>query len=159
MTIQRPSIKKVSVHRRYLGLSAIAKIKASKLKKSIEVIASALAKVRTLSIDVDEDKVQRLKTVLAQLYWQYSRIAFVDEELLRDPLPRCLANRRTFDSFTESEIRNNFRFQSKSQLTRLLECFDFPDYFYKGGHKYSGEETLVIGLYRLRYPNRLYDDC
>jgi len=74
-------------------------------------------------------------------------------------LPSIMSKHRSIDSFTDSEIVSYFRFRSKSQLHALCEGFQFPAAMYDSisRHKFSSEEVLLVGLYRMSHTNR-YDD-
>jgi len=43
-----------------------------------------------------------------------------------DPLPRIERKYRTVDSFEDTEVRQLFRFESRDQLHRLCQGFQFP---------------------------------
>jgi hypothetical protein len=55
-------------------------------------------------------------------------------------------------------IVGSFRFKSTTQLLRLRNGFQFPSYVSTGsGHRFSGDEILLCGLYRLHFPNKFSD--
>ena len=76
---------------------------------------------------------------------------------LNSDLSPIVSRNRTIESFNGEEIPSYFRFRGKGQLYQLLNGFEFPDFLYtKSRHKFSGEEVLLIGLYRLSHVGRLH---
>ena len=56
----------------------------------------------------------------------------------------------TVDGLEDERISNNFRFDSKEQLRRLFNGFQFPKEFITSSrHKLTGEEVFLFGLFRL----------
>ena len=77
---------------------------------------------------------------------------------INDPLPPVNRMYRTIDSFDDTDIRQYFRFETKDQLHRLVTGFRFPEELRSGvGNKFSGEEILLCGIYRLHSVNSLGD--
>ena len=76
-----------------------------------------------------------------------------------DPLPRIERKYRTVDSFEDTEVRQLFRFESRDQLHRLGQGFQFPLEMVYGccGNKFTGEEVLLCEIYRIRCINTLGD--
>jgi hypothetical protein len=72
-------------------------------------------------------------------------------------LPSVVNLKRSINSFNDTDIPILFRFRDKSQLHRLIAGFNFPDSSSIGGYRFSGEELLLCGLYRLHSPNTLGD--
>ena len=79
---------------------------------------------------------------------------------IHDALPPIQRRYRTIDSFEETDIRQLFRFETKDQLKRLVRGFRFPSEMRsegQGGNKFTGEEVLLCGLFRLHSVNSLGD--
>jgi hypothetical protein len=71
---------------------------------------------------------------------------------LNMPLRRIVSRQRMIDSFHDDEIPLYFRFRSKEQLHKLLQCFQFPEFMKSDdGHIFHREEVLLIGIYRLSH--------
>lgn len=67
-----------------------------------------------------------------------------------------LRRKRLFTAYTDDEIETLFGFKSAHQLTELKNQFEFPDdIVLDSHHRFTGEEALMIGLYRLRHPEPL----
>ena len=75
-------------------------------------------------------------------------------------IPRVLLFRlnRTINSFSPTEIPDSFRFRSRHQLRQLLELLKIPQRIrLPHRHSCTGEELLLIGLYRLSSTKDLVD--
>jgi hypothetical protein len=72
--------------------------------------------------------------------------------------PQCLPIpvrlNRTIESFHYSECWGMFRFR-KWDLMRLKIALRIPDVVVYQGSKFTGEEVLLAGLYRLKSPENL----
>jgi len=68
-----------------------------------------------------------------------------------EPLPAVINLHRTIDSFHETETKDLFRFK-KEQIKRLYAALEFPAEFHFEGCKFTGEEILLAGLYRMAQP-------
>ena len=96
--------------------------------------------------------------LLSKLIKQYADIRYVSVAEIRQPLRKLEPKKRTIDSFRDEEVHTYFRFRSKEQLRRLLVGFRFPKYMLtKDGHRFTSEEVMLIGLYRLHRPTTLSD--
>jgi hypothetical protein len=73
--------------------------------------------------------------------------------------PRSYANRKPrFDCYSDSDILRKFKFRSKDDLIKLKMCFRVPDaVVLPCGHRFTGEEIIMISLYRLHFPSKLND--
>ena len=82
----------------------------------------------------------------------HGRLSIIDTD-------RSLWNRRlnrTIDSFTDEPIKNNFNFQNRWQLHTLYSCFRVPvEIRLDNGCLVSGEEALLVTIYRLSWPRKL----
>ena len=58
----------------------------------------------------------------------------------------------SIDALADVDISSEYRFSSKAKLRSLMTCFRVPQEFHlsvaDGGHKFSGEEALLLWLYR-----------
>ena len=62
----------------------------------------------------------------------------------------------TIDSFTDEQIKNNFNFQNRGQLHALYSCLRVPvEIRLDNGCLVSGEEALLVTIYRLSWPRKL----
>ena len=60
------------------------------------------------------------------------------------------------DQFADADIEANFRFRSKAQLYKFIECFQFPEWMRssKSRNVFHREEVVLLGLFRMSYPNK-----
>ena len=62
---------------------------------------------------------------------------------------------RTVDRFTDDKSYNNFQFR-RGDPHRLIACLDLPPAVRcSNGRKFSGEEAVLISLFRLAHPGKL----
>jgi hypothetical protein len=74
-------------------------------------------------------------------------------------IPPIVNVKITIDSLQDEFIPANFRFRNKEQLYRLLAGLEFADeYVDSVGNKFTSEEILLAGLYRLHSVNVLGDE-
>lgn len=65
---------------------------------------------------------------------------------------------RTIDSFSDSWIHLPCRFLNKTQMKELIEYFHIPQQFTLSNRSVcSGEEALLVTLFKLAFPERLID--
>ena len=62
------------------------------------------------------------------------------------------------DGLDDESIPSLFRYRNKEQLHRILTAFHFPNWIMDSQEtKFTGEEVLLLGLYRLHAPNNYSD--
>lgn len=89
---------------------------------------------------------------------KYIEIKFVPAAELTAKLRKIERKHLTIDDLIEADIHIHFRFRSKDQLRRLRDGFQFPATMFSGKiTRFTGEEILLLGLYRLARPTRLVD--
>lgn len=102
-------------------------------------------------------QVKSLAILGVKFFYQY-RLAISPPVKLNLRLPIIERKHRTIDSFSDDEIKQNFRFVTKEQLHRVFLGLHFPDeVILPSRHRFHGQECFLVGLYRLRYPNTLYN--
>jgi len=151
--VRRPSIKSLSVRRRSLGITARGKLEAKRLRKILSHLKQAIAELQAI-----RRPATRLIKLYREIMVKYVDIAFV-------PLAELTAKLRTIErkylkinDLIEEDIHINFRFRTKQQLHRLRAGFQFPAVMKSGKvTAFSGEEVMLLGLYRLARPTRLVD--
>jgi hypothetical protein len=163
----RPSIKKLSLLRRHHGLTVRAQYQARRLGKVIVRLVRLESQLKSLPAEsyaavVDPEQMIKLRQVIGLLFLKYRSTAMIRQDELQAPIERASNyyrdGRRSIESFAASEIPLKFRFRNASQLQRLLEGFQFPETMHdSAGHKFSGEEVLLLGLYRLSTAKPLSD--
>ncbi len=105
----------------------------------------------------DDDDDDLLEYLLFQKVKAYHKNLFVNQKFF-DHLPKILNKHLTIDSLEDWEIPSLFRFRSKSQLYRLLNGFRFRDFYHASNrYRFSGEEILLAGLFRLSHITTLGD--
>jgi hypothetical protein len=121
----RPAIKKLSLRRRHLGITALDR---NNIKRMILAMIS-FGRMKKLIDERDEDDErredvnERLMRLVTLTLERYKEIAYVDIASLRAPLPAIQRRYRTIESFADDEIPIYFRFRSKEQLHRLMNAF------------------------------------
>lgn len=136
------------LHRRYQAITCKDAQELTKCKRYIRRISKALGYPIT----------DRTKTTLRKLLRaQVSKSIKV--RICRD-LPPRLRERKNyrFHSFEEWELPHLFRFRTHDDLRRLKRCLNIADVVtLSNKSKINGEEYLLLGLFRLAAPQRLFD--
>jgi hypothetical protein len=147
----KPIIKSLNVRKRWLAKTALETVQIRILndqKRSIYAILKKLIDIHGFN----EDILVEFFKILVKLNMCIARIEKVDERINQRP-GKIESKHRTIDSFKDEDIPNIFRFRNKAQLKALFDGLGFPLLFKgKKGHKYSGEEVLLLGLFRLANP-------
>ena len=149
--------KKLSLYRRHHGLVTLEVSRVKKYQKYVNAFRKA---IEILQTGIVNEITLYLCDVfyIMQLLYVYKIYKILDPTDLNSRIPRILNLNRTIDSFLDSNIPIYFRFRNKEQLKRLIVGFRIPDFVYVAEtHKFSAEEILLIGLYRLHVPNTLGD--
>lgn len=89
--------------------------------------------------------------LLLERYYQLSYVHMPIERRIFTP-------RRLIDSYNDVDVKLHFRFNSAEQLRRIVTGFQLTQsYTLPSRHSFSGEEALLILLYRFHYPERYVD--
>ena len=154
LILKTRSAWQLSLRRRNESLTANDRVSIS---KSNEMIHYLLAKRRKLlmeeaSPDNDEDIqsiTQRIESIYLEMQSQLS--------IQRVELQNIHRN-RTIESFSDEWILNNTRFHSGADLKRLFTKLQIPQKIVLSNKSIvSGEEAILVTLYRLSFPRRLSD--
>ena len=145
---RRCSIKSYALKSRYLGLTVQEKRKASNYRRWIRqlIIIQAVDGTGAEAAELEE-----VTEILILMYVKLTR----ERRIPRIPIPR---QNRTIESFSDIEISDCFRFRNRLQLHQLKSLLKIPDNFnlpYR--HSCTGEELLLVGLYRLSSTKDLID--
>ena len=148
----RPAIKELSSRRRHLGVKAIDRVAL----KSLEGMICDLLVIRHISKkssnQISRSSMDALENSIKFLLRKVNEIILPPAEL-HAKLPPVIDLHRTIDSFRDEEIPNNFRFRSKSQLSKLIRCFQMPELLRSTqGHVFKSEELLLVTLFRFHCP-------
>jgi hypothetical protein len=88
--------------------------------------------------------------MVAILLTGHNGLITVPPELVA-PLHKIEPKHRRIDSFRDEQCHMYFRFETREKLRRVFRAFQFPEWMKDScGHKYSGEEVFLVGLYRMR---------
>jgi hypothetical protein len=156
---RRPSKKQLSVRRRHLGATSRMRMEISRLYERISIISKLIGSMRRANRYKNIKKIYKLKKLLQTLLHEALLLDSAPAELF-NALPKIRKLTVTIDSFDDEEIPIYFRFDNKDQLRRLVSGFKFPiEFKLKYGHKFTGEEVLLVGLYRLHRPTSILDAC
>ncbi len=164
---RRPTIKKLSVRRRHHGLTARDRTNANNVLKVLRWLVEAKKWIAKIGLDdesdvmIPEDADEKMNIAILKLVVQYRKVAFISSAILRSPLPKIDRKYRTIDSFVEDEVPLYFRFRNKEQLKRLKKAFHIGEKVVagSGGHVFTGDEFLLVSLYRLHRPTTILDAC
>lgn len=89
-----------------------------------------------------------LLVLLLKLYYQLSYVHL-------PPEIRLFTTRKSINSYSDADIKLHFRFHGGNQLIRIVVWFQFThSHTLPSRHVFSGEEALIILLYRFYYPER-----
>ena len=149
MLFKRPPRRTLSIHRRHLGLTVGMIFQKRAIKRMILAVAEQLSNTISTSL------MMSLCSILEKLLKKYRQIAYIDvakELRYNDPSKRSIA------AWSNDEVYLNFRFLNRAQVFRLKDGFKFPEKItLQSRHEFSGEEAVLILLYRFHYPGRLTD--
>ena len=150
---RRPTIKKLTLRRRYLGLTALGRNNIKVYQKAIFILAKVQKVLRDPSLQHQlrdimlENAPERVENALRVLLTAYVKLSYVDAARLDAPLPKIIRRYRTINSFSDEDIPTYFRFRSKEQLHRLKKAFHIGDTFKsKFGHVFTGDEFLLVSF-------------
>jgi hypothetical protein len=88
---------------------------------------------------------------------EYELTNTIDAAILWSKLNKISRTNIKIDHLSNNFI-NQLRFNNQEQLRSLIRAFQFPDLFRaKNGLRFTADEVLLCGLYRLHYPNRFID--
>jgi len=149
----RPSIKKLYVRRRHLGLNALDRINLKYLQQVI--ISSVVVNKKLLAKKATRSNIKLLQCVKVFLLYavtSYYQILLAPDEL-NFRLPKVKNRHRNIQSFDDEDFPTNFRFLSKEQIRLLIRCFQMPEIMRDSyGHKFITEELFLVVLYYLHFP-------
>ena len=147
--------KKLTVRRRAYALNALTRIRSRKMRNTIAVACRVLHGIRLQRIGSIEDyREARLASFLRRFIFLHLWLTTVQREALHGHLPKIESKHVTIALLNEHDIPQHFRFKTKDQLYRLLHGFQFPHVMFgPSGHKFSGEEVLLLGLFRMHFPS------
>ena len=151
---RRPTKYKLSVRRRCFAISANDVTRSKDSLSKMEIVIKAL-KVAELIDDIKfrEECLQKLRVILAYLGYSWYQLVKPPQGL-NDPLTKIHRRNSYIDKYSPEECSSNFRFRDAAQLRRLYTVFRFPRFLRTPcRHVFSGEEVLLVGLYRLHAPN------
>ena len=155
---KKPSKKELNYRKRCFGMTSLDRIQVAHKLKSIGRLQNIALRIGDDS-GSDMDEICGDLMILQELIREEIREIEEMDPRMGDPLPRIERKYRTIDSFEETDVRQLFRFESRDQLHTLCQGFQFPLEMVYGccGNKFSGEEVLLCGIYRIHCNNTLGD--
>jgi nuclease HARBI1 len=88
----------------------------------------------------------------------YDIIRTIESAKLWQKLPKIKRTNIKISELSPNFVYTHFRFVNIAQLELLKEGFRIPNEMKaSNGSKFTADELLLCGLYRLHYPNRFYD--
>jgi nuclease HARBI1 len=160
MIEKRLPAKKLSIRRREHSFKALNRIHCSYFLKGmlISFLCHNFFLIQSDDYPICEEFSSSYRLLFAIFYQNYLSLRCIDSTLLWRKLPKIHRVNIQINDLQDNFIYTHFRFHNKEQLRRLLECFQFPDFLRSSnGLKFSKDEVLLCGLYRLHFPNRYYD--
>jgi len=138
-----PTIKMLSLRRRYCGMTALSRIKLNQAREM--AMKSAVVYLLMTKFGADCQNLDIMKLVLIGCCFNYMSLMTPHPHLYMK-LPKIVSKRRTIESFTDSEIVSYFRFRKKNQLKALILGFAFPSELYanNSSHKFMFMVTQLI---------------
>ena len=154
---KKPAKKNLYYRKRAFGMSSLDRTEVNRKSKFIKDVQKLMLFAADDSGSDMEELFEDLCDLQDSLCEEIRELEEVDPRI-HDPLPPVHRKYRTIDSFDDTDIRQYFRFETKDQLHRLVTGFRFPEELRSGvGNKFSGEEILLCGIYRLHSVNALGD--
>jgi len=154
---KKPAKKKIYYRKRSFGMSSLDRTEVKEISKVMRDVQNLMLHAMDDSGSDMDELLEDLSDLQDHLAEEIRGLEEVDPKI-KDPLPLIGRTYRTIDSFEDTEIRQLFRFENKDQLHRLLIGFRFPKEIKSTvGNKFSGEEVLLCGIYRLHSVNVLGD--
>ena len=151
----KPSIAKLTWRRRAFGMTAVDRAEAKELLETHNSIDDVIEYLKYCEDDVDLEEIDSLQTLQAEIMQRVSILVDPDPQLY-EPLPQVVNKHVTIDMFEEDQCYQFFRFK-KEQLQKLKTGLHFPNVMTSQSYRYSVDEILQAGLFRLASPNRLGD--
>jgi hypothetical protein len=154
----RLSKKAYSVRRRRFGYSGLERIELNKLRSKIKRWSRIVEIYKSRNEDgLYNTQIIQTQSLLKYYFIQMWRIIKPPPEATEklSSIKRADGGKISIDKLVDDDIRELYRFESKQQLYDLLEGFQFPETLRsKNGNVYTREEVLLLGLYRLHFPNK-----
>jgi hypothetical protein len=155
--MEKPSIKSLSYRRRTYGLTSLDRANVEAIQKELIDIADIQKCLMQDNYLENQVEIAELEVIEAGLIADMEAILTADAAMF-EPLPKIVNKHVTINSFSDEQICSNFRFRNQLQLNQLLEGFEFHNRSFKyNGNRYSGEEVLLAGLFRLSHISRFGD--
>jgi hypothetical protein len=151
--LRRPKAKELSLHRRHLALTARMRIELKRLVEMMAVTGKLIATAHT------RKQKRKLKIVIRKLFFRLHAI-YSPPSGLFEKLEHIEHVPVGLDDFNDQDIPTYFRFKNKNQLRRIIQGFRVDEWMTcRSGHKFTGVEVCLVGLYRLHRPTSLGDAC
>jgi hypothetical protein len=149
MVIQiRPRKKKLTLRRRHLGSSPLREVWGQSL---LELASRLILRIKN---EEEESEADDPKDYLRRVHRLRLSVIGISSDMLLSPLPKIHRTRIRINDLVDAHIPGLFRFNDKAQLLRLCAAFQFPPFFIaQNGLRFTCEEVLLCGLYRLHFPN------
>jgi len=170
----RPSIKSLSGDRRNwaksqkLYLTADNRIRAKLVDREIKYldleICRTIPLVRSSKVGPSALKrLLKLRSVLELALLDQIAVPFDVRKMNYGAPSKRRGPSVTIDGWDDTRVPEDFRVDTKVELWDLFACFQFPDKMKsKWGHKFTGEEVFLFGMYRLcnifKLQNQLVSD-
>ena len=149
--IRRLPAKKLSFERRHTALTCLDKMHLEVIYKKVLVVSRYMGMLRRRGSPSKVASYYRRFLIM-----KYMRITNGDK--MNIALTKLESKHRTIDSFSDEDLPGSFRFHTKDQLHALVTGFQIPEKMTSTeGCVFSGEECLLVFLYRLRRPTTTTD--
>ena len=152
----RPTKDMLSVRRRAYGMTPNDVVRLKRVQRLMSHVVQAiqvLPHIPGLDESMQTERKKELLKIFAGLALQWKDLVAVPPEL-NSPLSRINRLYPSISDFSDELIHDLFRFDSGLQLRTIFKAFRFPKSFeHPNGYRFSGEEILMAGLFRLHAPN------
>jgi hypothetical protein len=154
MLLKRPC-GELSLRKRCYGSTAIDETKQFQAQKILKTVSTLIVLCES-DEESDEDFLENMYIDLLK-YIMENSLAHPDSLL---PLPKIENKHLTIANLCDNDIPANFRFKDKNQLNSLLIGLKFHEIYIEGPSyfKYTGEEILLAGLFRMHSINVFGDE-
>jgi hypothetical protein len=159
MIYKKKDIKKCSWRRRKLGevMLVTENILCNRINRLMLKYTYQFQRYVMCFDDGSKRVKMKIREIISKLLKIRNQVACVTYNVYDIPLKIVERKFITIDKLDNDLISEYFRFKSKNDLHRLYAGFKFNESYVYSSHKYSGEEVLLVGLYRLHSPNTTGD--
>lgn len=154
LTIKTKSAWQLGLRRRSEALTASDRVHAFKQNEMVQYLVQKRSKLLRDKVSPEnDDAIQSVTRSIVEIKSNLDNYLTVERAVFTN-----VHKHRTIASFSDEWIYSNTRFHSVADLQRLYSNLQIPDKIILDNKSVaSGEEALLVTLYRLTFPRRLSD--